>query len=175
MKYCAFLRGVNVNGTSMKMAEVIKVFSDAGMKDVSTVLASGNILFSSDKKPSELKKILEKAMSHYFEYEAFLFLKSQDEIAEILNNNPFSKADDLHIYVFVGTEGSENILLEEFTNAKKAEKERAEIVANTFYWQVPKGSTLDSSFGKILGKKQLKDKISSRNINTFDKIFIKLK
>ena len=58
---------------------------------------------------------------------------------------------------------------------KKAEKERAEIVANTFYWQVPKGNTLDSSFGKILGKKQLKDKISSRNINTFDKIFIKLK
>ena len=45
MKYCAFLRGVNVNGTSMKMAEVIKVFSDAGMKDVSTVLASQTFYF----------------------------------------------------------------------------------------------------------------------------------
>ena len=132
MKYCAFLRGVNVKGTSMKMAEVIKVFSDAGMKDVSTVLASGNILFSSDKKPSELKIILEKAMSHYFEYEAFLFLKNQDEIAEILNNNPFSKADDLHIYVFVGTEGSENILLEEFTNAKKQKKKELKLLQTPF-------------------------------------------
>ena len=138
MKYCAFLRGVNVNGTSMKMAEVIKVFSDAGMKDVSTVLASGNILFSSDKKPSELKIILEKAMSHYFEYEAFLFLKNQDEIAEILNNNPFSKADDLHIYVFVGTEGSENILLEEFTNAKKQKKKELKLLQTPFTGRSPK-------------------------------------
>ena len=138
MKYCAFLRGVNVNGTSMKMAEVIKVFSDAGMKDVSTVLASGNILFSSDTKPSELKIILEKAMSHYFEYEAFLFLKNQDEIAEILNNNPFSKADDLHIYVFVGTEGSENILLEEFTNAKKQKKKELKLLQTPFTGRFPK-------------------------------------
>ena len=138
MKYCAFLRGVNVNGTSMKMAEVIKVFSDAGMKDVSTVLASGNILFSSDKKPSELKIILEKAMSHYFEYEAFLFLKNQDEIAEILNNNPFKKTDDLHIYVFVGTEGSENILLEEFTNAKKQKKKELKLLQTPFTGRSPK-------------------------------------
>ena len=138
MKYCAFLRGVNVNGTSMKMAEVIKVFSDAGMKDVSTVLASGNILFSSDTKPSELKIILEKAMSHYFEYEAFLFLKNQDEIAEILNNNPFKKTDDLHIYVFVGTEGSENILLEEFTNAKKQKKKELKLLQTPFTGRFPK-------------------------------------
>ncbi|WP_332030320.1 DUF1697 domain-containing protein, partial [Kaistella sp.] len=87
MKYCAFLRGVNVNGTSMKMAEVMNVFTDAGMKEVSSVLASGNILFSSDKKPSELKNILEKSMSEYFDYEAFLFLKNENEISEIVNNN----------------------------------------------------------------------------------------
>ena len=174
MKYCAFLRGVNVKGTSMKMAEVIKVFSDAGMKDVSTVLASGNILFSSEKKPSELKIILEKAMSHYFEYEAFLFLKNQDEIAEILNNNPFSKADDLHIYVFVGIEDVETLLIEEFSKSDKAENEKAKIVADTFYWQVPKGNTLGSTFEKVLGKKKLKDKISSRNINTFERILKRL-
>ena len=29
MKYCAFLRGVNVNGTAMKMAEVCDVFKKA--------------------------------------------------------------------------------------------------------------------------------------------------
>jgi uncharacterized protein (DUF1697 family) len=50
MKYCAFLRGVNVKGTNMKMAEVCQVFKDAGMKDVASILASGNIVFSSDKK-----------------------------------------------------------------------------------------------------------------------------
>ena len=45
MKYCAFLRGVNVKGTAMKMAEVIEVFKNTGVKNVSSVLATGNILF----------------------------------------------------------------------------------------------------------------------------------
>ena len=174
MKYCAFLRGVNVNGTSMKMAEVTNVFTDAGMKEVSSVLASGNILFSSDKNPSELKNILEKSMSEYFNYEAFLFLKNENEISEIVNNNPFTKAEDLHIYVFEGIEDVDTLLMEEFSKSDKTENEKGEIVADTFYWQVPKGNTLDSTFGKILGKKNLKDKITSRNINTFERILKKL-
>ena len=174
MKYCAFLRGVNVNGTSMKMAEVMNVFTDAGMKEVSSVLASGNILFSSDKKPSELKNILEKSMSEYFDYEAFLFLKNENEISEIVNNNPFNKAEDLHIYVFVGIEDVETLLMEEFSKSDKAENEKAQIVVDTFYWQIQKGNTLGSTFGKVLGKKKLKDKITSRNINTFERILKKL-
>lgn len=174
MKYCAFLRGVNVNGTSMKMAEVMNVFTDAGMKEVSSVLASGNILFSSDKKPSELKNILEKSMSEYFDYEAFLFLKNENEISEIVNNNPFNKAEDLHIYAFVGIEDVETLLMEEFSKSDKAENENAQIVADTFYWQIQKGNTLGSTFGKVLGKKKLKDKITSRNINTFERILKKL-
>lgn len=174
MKYCAFLRGVNVKGTSMKMAEVMNVFTDAGMKEVSSVLASGNILFSSDKKPSELKNILEKSMSEFFDYEAFLFLKNENEISEIVNNNPFTKAEDLHIYAFVGIEDVETLLMEEFSKSDKAENEKAEIVADTFYWQVQKGNTLGSTFGKVLGKKKLKDKITSRNINTFERILKKL-
>ena len=174
MKYCAFLRGVNVNGTSMKMAEVIKVFSEAGMKDVSSVLASGNILFSSDVKADELKATLEKAMSDYFQYEAFLFLKNEDEIAEILRNTPFTKVEDRHIYVFVGVEGVEALLMDEFAKSNRKENGKAEIVENTFYWQVPKGNTLDSDFGKILGKKTFKNQMTSRNINTFERILNKL-
>ena len=158
----------------MKMAEVMNVFTDPGMKEVSSVLASGNILFSSDKKPSELKNILEKSMSEYFNYEAFLFLKNENEISEIVNNNPFTKAEDLHIYVFVGIEDVETLLIEEFSKSDKAENENAQIVADTFYWQIQKGNTLGSTFGKVLGKKKLKDKITSRNINTFERILKRL-
>lgn len=170
MKYCAFLRGVNVNGTSMKMAEVCKVFSNAGTSEVSSVLATGNLIFSSDKSAADLKIILEKAMSEYFNYEAFLFIKSEKEVVAIFENSPFTKADDLHIYAFVGTEDIESVLLEEFN---KSEHENATIIENIFYWQVPKGNTLDSDFGKVLGKKSLKNKITSRNLNTIEKIMKK--
>ncbi|SIQ31647.1 Uncharacterized conserved protein, DUF1697 family [Chryseobacterium sp. RU37D] len=175
MKYCAFLRGVNVKGTNMKMAEVCQVFKDAGINDVVSVLASGNIVFSSDKKADELKKILEKAMSNYFSYEAFLFVKSDKETENFWKGNPFEKNESLHSYAFVGNDGIENFLMEEFKNASKTENEDAKIVNNIFYWQVPKGNTLDSTFGKILGKKSLKDKFTSRNINTFEKILKKMR
>lgn len=173
MKYCAFLRGVNVNGTSMKMAEVCKVFSDAGTSEVSSVLATGNLIFSSDKSAADLKIILEKAMSDYFNYEAFLFIKSEKEVIAIFENSPFIKADDLHIYAFVGTEDIESVLLEEFDHSQKTENENAQIIEHIFYWQVPKGNTLDSEFGKVLGKKSLKNKITSRNLNTIEKIMKK--
>jgi uncharacterized protein (DUF1697 family) len=173
MKYCAFLRGVNVKGTNMKMADVCQVFKDAGMADVISILASGNVVFSSGKKVEELKKILEKAMSEHFSYEAFLFVKSQEEVENFWNGNPFEKNENLHSYAFIGNDGVENILMQEFEKASKTESENAKIVNNIFYWQVPKGNTLDSTFGKILGKKSLKDQFTSRNINTFEKILNK--
>lgn len=173
MKYCAFLRGVNVKGTNMKMAEVCQVFKDTGMKDVSSILASGNIVFSSDKNVEELKTILEKAMSDHFSYEAFLFVKTQEEIEVFWNSIPFEKNESLHIYSFVGIPGVEKVLMEEFQKAAQAEGEKAEIINDIFYWQVPKGNTLDSTFGKVLGKKSLKDQFTSRNVNTFEKVLKK--
>ncbi|AZB32968.1 DUF1697 domain-containing protein [Chryseobacterium bernardetii] len=174
MKYCAFLRGVNVKGTNMKMADVCQVFKDAGMKDVASILASGNIVFSSDKSAEELKVILEKAMSEHFSYEAFLFIKSHEETEILWKSIPFEKNEDLHIYGFVGIPGVENVLMEEFQKTSRAENEKAEIVNDIFYWQVPKGNTLDSTFGKVLGKKSLKDQMTSRNVNTFEKILKKM-
>lgn len=174
MKYCAFLRGVNVKGTNMKMAEVCQVFKDTGMKDVSSILASGNIVFSSDKNVEELKTILEKAMSDHFSYEAFLFVKTQEEIEVFWNSIPFEKNESLHIYSFVGIPGVEKVLMEEFQKATQVENEKAAIVNDIFYWQVPKGNTLDSTFGKVLGKKSLKDQFTSRNVNTFEKILKKM-
>lgn len=174
MKYCSFLRGVNVKGTSMKMAEFVNVFKNAGMQNVISVLATGNIIFESDKEKSELKNILERAMSENFSYEAFLFLKTDSEIEKIFSNCPFQKKDVSHIYVFVGSDGIDKILLQEFNDSKKTNYEDAKIVNSTFYWQVEKGNTLDSDFGKILGRKNLKDSFTSRNLNTFEKIIKKL-
>jgi uncharacterized protein (DUF1697 family) len=170
MKYCAFLRGVNVKGTNMKMAEVCEVFKKAGVSEVNSVLASGNILFSSKKNPEELKQMLEKSMSEHFSYDAFLFIKSQNDVENFWNGKPFLKNDNLHCYAFVGNDGVENILMKEFETSLKSEQEDAKIVNHIFYWQISKGNTLDSSFGKILGKKSLKDQFTSRNINTFEKI-----
>lgn len=172
--FCAFLRGVNVKGTTMKMADVCAVFEKAGMKNVSSVLASGNILFSSDKSKNELKTMLEKAMSEYFNYEAFLFLKDKNEIEIICDKNPFEADSEFHIYGFVGVFEIEKTLMTAFEKGKKVKDEKAKIVENNFYWKVPKGNTLESEFGKVLGRKDLKNAFTSRNINTIEKVLKKL-
>ncbi|MCD8540694.1 MAG: DUF1697 domain-containing protein [Leadbetterella sp.] len=172
--FCAFLRGVNVKGTAMKMAEACSVFEEQGMERVSSVLASGNILFSSGKEAGELREIFEKAMSAHFSYEAFLFVKEKAEVEAIFSNNPFEAHPDFHIYGFVGIEGIEKVLMEEFEKSGKAVGENAAVARDHFYWRVPKGDTLGSDFGKILGRKNLKDSFTSRNLNTFEKVMKKM-
>lgn len=172
--YCAFLRGVNVKGTNMKMADVCRVFSKCGLSNVTSILASGNIVFSSTKSNAALKKLLEKAMSEHFNYEAFLFLKDKNEVEQILSENPFKPQPDFHIYGFVGVNDIEKVLMQEFQKAEKSPHEQAEIVAGNFYWKISKGNTLNSEFGKILGNKQLKNSFTSRNMNTFEKVYHKM-
>ncbi len=171
-KYCAFLRGVNVNGTSMKMVDVCKVFEIAGMKDISSVLATGNIIFSSKSAKNDLEILLEKALSDYFNYEAHLFLKTEEELKEIVSQNPFIKNTENHIYSFIGNDGIEKLLFNKFSECNKAENEQGKTVKNNFYWQIKKGLTLDSQFGKVLGNKNLKSEFTSRNINTIEKILL---
>lgn len=173
-RYCAFLRGVNVKGTAMKMKDVCEVFQDLGLQEVTSVLATGNILFSSEISSDQLKKITEEALSTKFDYEAFIFLKDKAEILGMSENIPFTKSEDLHQYIFITEEETPKLLLEEFDKGNKLPNEQAKIVDNVFYWQISKGNTLDSDFGKILGKKSFKDKLTSRNRNTIEKIIQKL-
>lgn len=175
MKYCAFLRGVNVKGTSMKMAEVCLVFEKLGLLQVSSVLATGNIIFSSDLNDEFLKQHIEKAMSENFNYECFLFLKNEKEVDSICRNNPFLEDKNYHTYVIVANASIENTLWNEFNKSENTKEEDAKIVNDVLYWKVKKGNTLDSQFGKILAKKKFKDQFTSRNFNTFEKVFTKIR
>lgn len=168
--YCAFLRGVNVKGTNMKMAEVVAVFEKAGLRSVKSVLASGNILFYSEKSPDELKLLIEKELGAAFSYEAFVFLLDDAKVRAALKNIPFEPEEGFHRYVFVAEAGTERVLLEEFRKSTAAEGERAAVSGDFFYWTVSRNHTLGSNFGKILGRRSLKSAFTSRNINTFEKI-----
>lgn len=172
--FVAFLRGVNINGTTMKMAEVSSLFEKAGMQNVISILASGNIIFQTQLSAIESKTILESALSTHFDYEAFLFIKTKDEVNSFFHNNPFQPDPDFHIYSFVGDADLDKILMAQFENTTHLLGESAQIVANNFYWKVPKGSTLQLGFGKILGNKKFKNLLTSRNINTIEKILKKI-
>ena len=167
---CAFLRGINVNGKNMKMADICDIFREESVDNVRSVLATGNILFDSSLTKSELRNKLESAISRHYQSNESLFIKDQEEVAKILKGVPFTYETDLHIYAFICENGFESVLIERFQSIAPLPNEKALIRANQFYWQVIKGETLESGFSKILADKKLRNQFTSRNINTIQKI-----
>ncbi len=65
----ALLRGINVGGIRIRMADLKKVFVGLGFENVRTVLASGNVLFDSEDDPATAKARIEAALTERFGYE----------------------------------------------------------------------------------------------------------
>lgn len=91
LRYVAFLRGVNVGGHKpVKMAELEAAFAGLGLKNVRTVLASGNVLFNAP--PSSRKRLAARitaGLKRAFGFDATVVLRTREEIARLLDSNPF--------------------------------------------------------------------------------------
>lgn len=93
MVYVALLRGINVGGRKLiKMKELARIFTEAGLKNVRTYIASGNVIFEfgSANKVALTKKI-EKALHQALGYEVTVVVRTLSEIESIVNRNPFKK------------------------------------------------------------------------------------
>src|SRR6185295_18005648 len=70
--YAAFLRGVNVGGVTLKMAEVAAAFEEAGFDSVRTVLASGNVVLQSRSGVDAVRTRAQDALRRTFGYDAWV-------------------------------------------------------------------------------------------------------
>lgn len=89
--YAVFLRGINVGGNkSVPMAALKKTFGVAGMKNVRTLLNSGNVIFeSSEKNPEKLANMLEHAFEKEFGFSSAMQAIPAEDIAAIVKSAPF--------------------------------------------------------------------------------------
>jgi uncharacterized protein (DUF1697 family) len=169
-KYAAFLRGVNVGGVNLKMAEVAAALTDAGFADVRTILASGNVLLESASGVAAVRKKAEAALRKNFGYNAWVLAYDIATVRAIDEAYPFEReVDGYQSYVtFVADAAVLDELAALGENAGADEKiSRGDGVV---YWQVPKGSTLDSTIGKTMGKPRYKSSTTTRNLRTLAKV-----
>ena len=169
-KYAAFLRGVNVGGVNLKMAEVATALTDAGFANVRTILASGNVLLESSAGVAAVRKRAEAALRERFGYDAWVLAYNIDTVRAIADGYPFEReVDGYQSYVtFVADAAVLDELAELGLGAGPDEKiSRGEGVV---YWQVPKGATLDSTIGKTMGKPRYKSSTTTRNLRTLAKV-----
>lgn len=167
-EYAAFLRGVNVGGVNLKMADVAAALADAGFKNVRTILASGNVLLESRAKVTSVRTTAEDALRKAFGYDAWVLAYDLDTVAAISDGYPFEReVPDTHSYV---TFVSEPDVLEELAALKPGPDERIERGVGVIYWQVARSKTLDSAMGKTMGKKRYKSSTTTRNLRTIEKV-----
>jgi uncharacterized protein (DUF1697 family) len=96
-RYVAFLRGINVGGHVVKMDQLAAQFESLGFENVSTFIASGNVLFESASTPATLEPRIEHHLAGWLGYAANTFLRTEKEIAGIAAHEPF--ADPGRTYV----------------------------------------------------------------------------
>jgi uncharacterized protein (DUF1697 family) len=173
-KYAVFLRGVNVGGVNLKMAEVATALTDAGFSAVRTILASGNVLLESSAKAAAVRKKTETTLRESFGYDAWVLAYDVDAVRTIVDAYPFEpEVEGYQSYVtFVASPDGGAALLDEF--AALAEQAGADEKISrgdgVVYWQVPNGSTLDSTIGKTMGKPRYKSSTTTRNLRTLAKL-----
>ncbi len=91
MRYIALLRGINVGGhKSILMNDLKIIFEEDGLKNVSTYIQSGNVIFDSPFTNSDaLRKKIEQFLFDSLGFEVTTLLRTTDEMKKIVAKNSF--------------------------------------------------------------------------------------
>ena len=90
----AFLRAINVSGTNLiKMEHLREMLSSLkGIRDLSTYIASGNVMFSTaEKDAGKLETAFEKRIQQQAGLEVPTLIRTHSEMLAIVERNPFAK------------------------------------------------------------------------------------
>ncbi|WP_295014219.1 DUF1697 domain-containing protein [uncultured Microbacterium sp.] len=94
---CAMLlRAVNVGGAGrVPMAELRSLLAEQlGLRNVSTYIASGNILCEAPEDPDSTRAAVRALIRDAFAVDTPVILRTHDRLARILAENPFPDAED---------------------------------------------------------------------------------
>ncbi|MEB3068731.1 DUF1697 domain-containing protein [[Mycobacterium] vasticus] len=166
-RYAAFLRGVNVGGVNLKMADVADALTHAGFTDVRTLLASGNVLLDSPENAATVRATAEAALRERFGYQAWVLVYDIGTLRGIVEGFPFEpEVNGWHSYVtFVADE----TVLSELAPLAEAH-EKITLGDGVIYWQIPKGDTLTSAVGRTMGNRRYAPCTTTRNLRTLSKV-----
>ena len=93
------------------MSDLKQMFVSLGFRGVETYIQSGNVIFFSDEEQCSLMPLIEKAFEARFGFQSAVIIRSEAEIAKIIDSLPFiaediehaeSETPDVeHIYIYL--------------------------------------------------------------------------
>ena len=95
MRYVAFFASMNVGGNRLAMADLRDALEREDIAEVETVVASGNVLFSYEERPSDgLSEMLAWIVKERFGFATFAAVRNAAEVRQAIEGNPFRAAGD---------------------------------------------------------------------------------
>jgi len=168
--YAVFLRGINVGGINIKMADLRDALKTCGFTDAKTLLASGNVVLSSTLDAAAVKQECEKCLRAAFGYEAWVVVLDAARVAQLVNDCPYPEDDrSTHTYITLSSDTSVLDELEAAGSALESQEQRR-LGPEALAWLAPAGGTLDSPFSKISAKTKFKAATTTRNLRTLIKV-----
>jgi uncharacterized protein (DUF1697 family) len=93
MRYAGLLRAVNVGRRQVPMARLRALLGEHGFTDVQTLMASGNVVFSTDRTDvAALEAELSSAVEAEFGFPVPVLLRSAADLDRVIAENPFPEA-----------------------------------------------------------------------------------
>ena len=165
------LRGVNVGGVRFAMRDLVVALTVEGFEHVKTVLASGNVTLSTDlQDPQDAALEVSRVIAQEFGFDIAAIGVAPHTAQSAVDGYPFERSDERHAYVVFATAAA---ALDELLDAAEdldPAVERVQRGDGVLHWSVMKGQTLTSAFGRRLGRLQGTGTVTTRNLNTLEKI-----
>ena len=168
--YAVFLRGVNVGGITIKMAELKTALKSRPFSDGKTLLASGNVVLASDLSPAGVKKEFEACLRESFGYDAWVVVLAADRVGELVAACPYP-ADDAYTDTYLTVGSDAGVLAELYEAGSALDSAQVTVLGpEALAWLAPAGGTLDSPFSKLSSKPKYKASTTTRNLRTMIKV-----
>jgi uncharacterized protein (DUF1697 family) len=161
-RYVAFLRAVNVGGTGkLPMAELKLMCEGLGFDRVKTYIASGNVVFDTAHGAAHIRDALAEKLVKFMGKPIPVFVRTLDELSELLSDNPFPEVEEnKHMVIFLDETPPADIAYD----AKHHIDELVAIRTKVLHVYYPSG--MGKSKLKINGAEQG----TARNMNTVRKV-----
>jgi uncharacterized protein (DUF1697 family) len=91
-RYVALLRGINVGGHRVKMDDLRRLFEELDFVNVSTFIASGNVLFEAAPEAA-LESRIENQLRAALGYDVPTFVRTPADLDSIVARQPFPAKD----------------------------------------------------------------------------------
>ena len=171
MRHVALLRGINVGGrTLVRMADLKACFEDLGFEEVSTFIASGNVLFTSGEDAAALATRIEDAIEQRFELPVKVVVLDRAAYARIVRAIPKAWIGDAGLRANVaflrpGLSGKDVVRDLE----PDPEVEQVKAVDGAILWATRRDSVNRSAMRRLIGGAAYKE-LTVRNLNTTRKL-----